>query len=288
MKHLLVLFLVLFSFSCTKANPPQPANSKSGFSFAFFTDLHLNNGNNNCFQGFDKAINNAKSKNVDFIMTGGDNVDIDGMKSPQPAHELYQKYATKIDNAEIPFYPTIGNHDRFWAVEEDDPLYNEGLFEKYIHETTYSFNHKGWHFIVLNTAQTCDGKYCVNEEQKQWLANDLAKIDKQTPIVVSVHVPFLSVYYPALQGEYTSTDTFSNFKEIWDMFENKNLKLVLQGHMHLYEEIKVKGVQFITAGAVSASWWGGPYHGTQEGYLKVNINGDNFDWEYMDYGWEVN
>ena len=287
MKHLLTLFLFVFIFSCTEANPPQPTGSQGSFSFAFFTDLHLNNGNNNCFQGFDQAINNAKSKNVDFIMTGGDNVDIDGMKNAQPAHELYQKYARKIENAGIPFYPTIGNHDRFWAVEKEDPLYNEGLFEKYIHETTYSFNHKRWHFIVLNTAQICDGNYCVNEEQKQWLADDLAKVDKETPIIVSVHVPFLSVYYPVLHGEYTAKDTFINFKEIWDMFEDKNLKLVLQGHMHLYEEIKVKGVQFITAGAVSASWWGGEYHGTQEGYLKVNVDGNDFEWEYIDYGWEV-
>jgi len=288
MKHFLILLLFVFTFSCTEANPPQPTGGESSFSFAFFTDLHLNNGNNNCFQGFDQAINDAKSKNVDFIMTGGDNVDIDGLSNDaQTAHELYQKYALKIENAGIPFYPTIGNHDRFWGVEKDDPLYNEGLFEKYIHETTYSFNHKGWHFIVLNTAQICGGNYCVDQEQKQWVAADLAKVDKQTPIVVSVHVPFLSVYYPALRGDYTSTDTFSNFKEIWDMFENKNLKLVLQGHMHLYEEIKVKDVQFITAGAVSASWWGGAYHGTEEGYLKVDINGNNFDWEYVDYGWEV-
>ena len=71
------------------------------------------------------------------------------------------------------------------------------------------------------------------------------------------------------------------------MFNEHNLKLVLQGHMHLYEEIKVKGVQFITGGAVSAAWWGGPYYGTEEGYLKVNVKGDNFSWEYVDYGWEV-
>ena len=288
MKNFLILLLFVFTFSCTEANPPQPTGGESRFSFAFFTDLHLNNGNNNCFQGFDQAINDAKSKDVDFIMTGGDNVDIDVLaKDAKTAHELYQKYALKIENAGIPFYPTIGNHDRFWGVEKGDPLYNEGLFEKYIHETTYSFNHKGWHFIVLNTAQICDGSYCVDQEQKEWLANNLAKVDKQTPIVVSVHVPFLSVYYPALRGDYTDTDTFSNFKEIWDMFENKNLKMVLQGHMHLYEEIKVKGVQFITAGAVSASWWGGAYHGTEEGYLKVDINGNNFDWEYVDYGWVV-
>ena len=115
----------------------------------------------------------------------------------------------------------------------------------------------------------------------------LEKVDAETPIIISVHVPFLSVYYPVLHGKYTNTDTFKNFKEIWDMFEGKNLKLVLQGHMHLYEEIKVKDVQFITAGAVSASWWGGTYHGTEEGYLLINIEGDNFNWEYVDYGWEI-
>ena len=72
------------------------------------------------------------------------------------------------------------------------------------------------------------------------------------------------------------------------MFKGKNLKLVLQGHQHLYEEIKTLGVQFVTAGAVSANWWGGNYHGTEEGYLLVKIDGDKFTHEYVDYGWEVN
>ena len=268
-------------------------NEKQKFSFAFFTDIHLNarhlNLANGGFQGIEKAIGNAKSQQVDFILTGGDNVDIDAfkIKDIETAHSLYKKYARIIDEAGVEFRATIGNHDRFWACEKDDELYEDGMFEKYINKSYYSFNHKGWHFIVLNSTQVCNGKYCVNEAQKQWLAEDLSEVNSETPVIVSTHVPFLSVYYPALEGKYTDTDTFSNFKEIWDMFEGKNLKLVLQGHMHLYEEIKVKGVQFITAGAVSASWWGGAYHGTEEGYLKINIDGNDFSWEYVDYGWET-
>jgi len=288
MKLLLLVFVLFFAGNDTFASTNEKSAKKEKFSFAFLTDIHLNKGDNGCFDGFKKAIDSAKKSGADFLMTGGDNVDIDVLgNDAKTAHELYGRLAKIIHKSDIPFYPTMGNHDRFWGAEKNDSLYNEGLFEKYIHESYYSFNHKGWHFIVLNTAQTCNNNYCVNKEQKEWLARDLAQIDTETPIVVSAHVPFLSVYYPALRGEYTSTDTFSNFKKIWDMFENKNLKLVLQGHMHLYEEIKVKGVQFITAGAVSASWWSGAYYGTQEGYLKVNINGDNFDWEYVDYGWEV-
>jgi hypothetical protein len=37
-------------------------------------------GNNGCFDGFGKAIADARSKNVDFIMTGGDNEDFDVLK----------------------------------------------------------------------------------------------------------------------------------------------------------------------------------------------------------------
>jgi Icc-related predicted phosphoesterase len=278
----LFLIVLLFSFFSAESNyAVGSTKKKSKFSFAFFTDIHLNKGKNNCFEGFDSAIRSAKKYRADFILTGGDNVDIDVLgKDAQTANELYTRYAQMIAKAGIEYHAAIGNHDRFWGCEKNDRLYNDGLFEKYINESYYSFNHKGWHFIVLNTSNSV-----VDEQQKQWLANDLKNTDSDTPVIVVVHVPFLSVYYPALNGKYTSADTFSNFKEIWDMFDGKNLKLVLQGHMHLYEEIKVRDVQLITAGAVSANWWGGPFHGTEEGFLLVNINGDTVDWKYIDYGW---
>lgn len=282
-KRNLLLTIVLFAATIWTCAQDIQGN-KNNFSFAFLTDIHLNKGDNNCFKGLEMAIASAKDQRADFILTGGDNVDIDVLgKDASTAHWLYNAYAELIANAGIDYYVTIGNHDRYYGCEKSDPLFERGLFEKYLNKSYYSFDHKGWHFIVLNTSNSI-----VDEDQKQWLEADLANIAAETPIIISTHVPFLSVYYPALDGRYTSTDTFKNFKEIWDMFEDKNLKLVLQGHMHLYEEIKVKGVQFITAGAVSASWWGGNYHGTEEGYLMVSVDGDNYDWKYVDYGWEVN
>lgn len=281
-KSTILLSLTLLVFiTCVKASDPD--DDKKKFSFAFFTDIHLNKGNNGCFDALEIAISSAKKHQSDFILTGGDNVDIDVLgNDAQTARWLYGKYADVIANTDIPYYACVGNHDRFYGCGKSDPLYEEGLFEKYLNKSYFSFDHKGWHFIVLNSANSI-----IDKEQKRWLTNDLEKVDPDTPIVVATHVPFLSVYYPALEGRYTNTDTFSNFKEIWDLFEHKNLKLVLQGHMHLYEEIKVKGVQFITGGAVSASWWGGEFHGTEEGYLLLHIDGENFDWEYIDYGWEA-
>src|SRR5690606_19616558 len=231
----------------------------------------------------------AEVKGVDFILTGGDNADVDAMKNNQreTATQLYRDYKETADRSSLPFYYTIGNHDRYWADGADGGTYGEKLFESFFGKTYYSFEHKGWLFIVLNSTQVCDGQYCVNPAQQQWLTELLTQIPANQPIVVSTHVPFLSLYYPVLEGRYAAADTFVNQKGIFDLFDGHNLKLVLQGHQHLYEEIKVKGVQFITAGAVSASWWGGAFHGTEEGYLKVDVDGDDFWWEYIDYGWEV-
>jgi hypothetical protein len=90
-----------------------------------------------------------------------------------------------------------------------------------------------------------------------------------------------------VEGVYKSKDTFINFKEVWNLFDNHKLKLVLQGHQHLFEEIKVKGVQFLTGGAVSACWWGGSFYGTEEGFVLLELEDDNFSYSYVDYGWDA-
>lgn len=273
----------------------QPLNAQSSstlgqFSFAFLTDLHLNHSERaNSFGGFEMVRHAVDHAGVDFVITGGDNVDVDGMKAGgfERAVELYARYSESIKNSPLNWHFTIGNHDRFWHHPDTPSSYGEELFRSFFGDTYYTFDHKGWKFITLNTTEVCDGQYCVSEQQQAWLQQVLDATSEDQPIVLSVHVPFLSLYYPVLEGRYTQTDTFVNQKQIFDLFADYNLKLVLQGHQHLYEEIKVKGVQFITAGAVSASWWHGAFHGTEEGYLRVDVNGEEFDWEYVDYGWEV-
>ncbi|MFC3196395.1 metallophosphoesterase family protein [Parapedobacter deserti] len=267
------------------------ARAQEKFSFAFFTDLHMNkNPKAKAFEGLKMAIKHVESSGVDFVMTGGDNVDVDGTKAERRADavQLYQEYKDIIGQSSLKnWYFTIGNHDRYWGDGEKGGAYGEALFKSFLGDTYYTFNHKGWRFIVLNSAEICDGNYCVSDVQYRWLDSVLNNTPADQPIIVSTHVPFLSLYYPVLEGRYTATDTFVNQKQVFDRFTGHNLKLILQGHQHLYEEIKVKGVQFITAGAVSAGWWGGAFHGTEEGYLKVTVGDDDFNWEYIDYGWEV-
>ncbi len=262
-------------------------NKKDVFSVAFLTDIHLNKGDNGCFDGFLKALETARQKDADFFLTGGDNVDIDVLKDDSAtAHELYQRFLNIKNESPVPIYPTIGNHDRYSGAYSDDPMRGSALFESYFEHSYYTFAHKGWQFIVVNTVQVVDGKYAIAPQQYEWLKGELKKIGTTAPIVLVGHVPVLSVYTPAISEKY-GFDSFSNFREILNLFTDYNLKLVLQGHQHLYEEIYTRGVQYITGGAVSASWWGGPYYGTQEGFLFLTFYEDDFDWEYVDYGWEV-
>lgn len=249
------------------------------FRFAFLTDMHIHS--DSTMKIVDTWL--TKIDNVSFFLTGGDNVDIDNL-SPATLNQGTERYKTLkkvFDKRGKPYYAAIGNHDRLPHGLRNGTNDFE-VFEKTFGQTYYSFVHDGWKFVVLNTVETPNGNYEISAKQIQWLENELAQTPTNQNIAVVSHVPFLSVYYPVLEGKYTSADTFVNQKKVFDLFKDHKLRLVLQGHMHLYEEIKVKDVQFITAGAVSGNWWAGSYHGTIPGYLEVEIDGDTFNWKYKD------
>ena len=71
-------------------------------------------------------------------------------------------------------------------------------------------------------------------------------------------------------------------KELLDLFKDHNLKLVLQGHLHIVEEAYIGGIRFITGGAVSAMWWNGPRGDMEEGYVLLKIKGEEIDWEKLE------
>lgn len=292
---ILISLLIIASLGSCSQRSNSEAKDKSSdniFSFAFLTDVHLNKDNKgNGNAGLEQALNDAKSKGVDFVIFGGDLTDLDGLKpeQEQTADSLVTIFKSIVDKSGLQAYFTIGNHDRFYTFNGQPDSSGFSMFEKHLGKTYHSFNHKGVHFVVINSVQHDSGhSYFVNDDQFRWLENDLANIGKETPLVVITHVPFQSLYYPAVEGKIVPTDMFENFKQVWDLLLNYNLKAILQGHQHLHEELFVKDTWFLTGGAVCAGWWGGEFHRTEEGYLLINVDSqENFAWEYVDYGWNV-
>jgi hypothetical protein len=130
----------------------------------------------------------------------------------------------------------------------------------------------------------------VDQEQITWLKEDLKKVDHEKPVAVSVHIPFITSATQLMKGSMAAsneTTVITNSQEVLGLFIKHNLRLVLQGHLHFLEDIYVQGrIHFITAGAVSASWWKNkPGSILQEGFLLVHLDGQEVEWEYVDFGW---
>jgi 3',5'-cyclic AMP phosphodiesterase CpdA len=293
-KAVFLLLAVLLVFP--GCNQKKEAHADE-FTFAFLTDIHLMPELDGV-EGFRKAIDAVNEINPDFVLTGGDLIHDALDQTYGRADSLYSLYNQTIEEFNMPVYNTIGNHEIYgWHRDEegieDHPEYGKKMFENRIGKRYYSFDHKGWHFIVLDGMELAEnGHYFgrVDDEQIEWLKEDLEKTGKETPIAVSIHIPFISVQAQLKEGGLASNPRYliiNNSRDVLMNFWGYNLKLVLQGHLHFLEDIYVDNqVHFITAGAVSGLWWNNKT-GTrpEEGFLVIRVKGEEFDWEYVDFGW---
>jgi 3',5'-cyclic AMP phosphodiesterase CpdA len=286
-----IVFIILYS--CNNSSKEQ---SDQSFNFVFFTDIHLQ-PEKRAEEGFKLAIDYASKFNPDFILTGGDLIMDACDVSYERADSLFNMYKRVIDNINIPIYNTIGNHELYGIYKKSnaDPLhpeFNEKMFEKRIGKSFYSFKHKGWKFIILNSIKASNNRYIghIDSIQVKWIESELTLTDTATPIVIVSHIPFITAYKQKYEGATLPNDSslvVANSKQVLNLFGKHNLRLVLQGHLHIKEAILIDEVYFITAGAISGRWWNGPNRGTEEGFLNVTVNGNDFDWKYVDYGWDV-
>ncbi|MDR2765073.1 MAG: metallophosphoesterase [Tannerella sp.] len=273
---------------------PQPVAAKpcteSKPTFAFLTDVHLNRANDrDRYRGFTQALERAKRAGVEFLVFGGDLVDINmgSQLSRKETDSMYTAFKQAAEQTGLPFFPAIGNHDRYFDEAEDCPDGDEVFKSHFGGRSYYTFERHGVRFFVLNSVQrTGASDLCIGEEQLAWLKRELVHVSLATPIIVVQHVPAYSLYYPVAEAKFSPADVVCNFRDELTLFREHNLKLVLQGHQHLYEELLLQDVHYITGGAVCGNWWNGSFHGTEEGVLLVHADSTgNFSWRYVDYGW---
>jgi 3',5'-cyclic-AMP phosphodiesterase len=292
---ILVIILLIASTTILVKRNNSKQNDDS-FSFVFMTDIHLE-PERNAVAGFTQALDSINSLNPDFVVTGGDQImDALGQRYSR-ADSLYKLYSETVKRLDEQVYNCMGNHEIYGiysssGADKSDPEYGEKMFEKRMGKSYYSFNHKGWKFMVLNSVEdTGNQGYIglIDSLQVNWIKEELATTDPATPIVLVTHIPFITAYTQRYAGSTIANGeslVVKNSKEVLDLFNNFNLKLVLQGHLHTVEDIMIEGTHFITGGAISGAWWTGPNRGFQEGFVEVYVNKDDFTWRYVDYGWE--
>lgn len=293
-----ILFIIVSLIILNSYTLPQSLKDEEIF-FTFITDIHVQPERKG-IEGFNKTIEEVNKLNPEFVLTGGDLIfDALGV-GYERADSLFNIYTEMIKKFNSPVYNTIGNHDVFgWyeksKVQRDHKEFGKEMYLNRIGKTYYSFTHKGIKIFVLDSIEEIPekGKYFgyINQEQIEWLKDELSKTDTTTFIIISTHIPLVTTLSQIRGGSMTANErglVVENSKEVLDLFNRHNLRLVLQGHLHYYEDLNVQNkVRFITGGAVSGRWWLGDNQGLQEGFVLIRIKNNQINAEYYDYGWEV-
>lgn len=287
-----------------KAHNPE---RKRVLRIAHLTDIHVQ-PERGAPQGMEACLFHAQNRTTkpDLLLTGGDLI-MDAFGADKSRTKAQWDVFNRVlkANSSLPVEHTIGNHDIWgWAqpaLYRKDPKFgkawaceNLGLVKPY-----RSFDRAGWHFIVLDSTHLHNHttyKAKLDEEQFEWLVDDLAKTPSKTPILVVSHIPILSVcsYFDGnnektgnwvISGSWVHIDA----RRIKDAFKkHPNVKLCVSGHEHLTDQVVYNGVTYCCNGAVCGAWWGGDYHECTYGYGIIDLFDDqSFENKYVSYGWKT-
>jgi Icc protein len=285
--------MALPSFVSAAAGPPPPGS----FDFVFFTDTHIQ-PELDAAHGCDMCFRKIARLNPEFAMMGGDHVFDAFEVNRVRAGMVYDLYKRTEQQLGMPLHHAIGNHDVFGVfarsgVTPSDPAYGKKMYQDRIGQTYYSFDYKGYHFVVLDSIQpTADRQWeaRVDEVQLRWLRDDLKGLPPGTPVIAVCHCPLVTAFatyaYTQIVGadRKYNTMTVANAAEVLEVFENVNVLAVLQGHTHVNEVVNYKNTQYITSGAVCGNWWHGPRLGTPEGFTVVSLRQGTITSRYATYG----
>jgi 3',5'-cyclic AMP phosphodiesterase CpdA len=262
------------------------------FDFVFFTDTHLE-PELSAVAGCAKCFNQINEARPEFCISGGDQVFDVCEQDLGRAQLLFKLYRQTEAELASKVYHTVGNHDVIGLnqrspIEPGDRMYGKKLYEDNFGKRYYSFDYKGWHFVVLDSIGIEYYKIFnahFDGEQLAWLAADLAATGPVTPVVVVTHVPIASML-----ASFTSEDNrgpiVGNAYAVHSLLEKANVKLVLQGHLHLWEKLQHHGTEYLTGGAVSGFWWKGKMEdGTAEGYTLCQVRAGQIFTSYVTYPW---
>lgn len=119
----------------------------------------------------------------DFVMFTGDLTHTtDDARERRARMRAFKDIAAGLNVKRVHYIP--GEHD---AALDRGEAYRELFGEMY-----YAFDHRGIHFVALDN--TSDPRAFLGEDQLAWLARDLAKVDRDTAIVVFAHRPLFDLY----------------------------------------------------------------------------------------------
>ncbi len=254
-------------------------------------------------KGFNHAIEaiNGLKPLPHFVIMGGDLIENKYTRTLENAEKMFDLYHKTSMKLRMPVHNILGNNDiiRISGESGEDssyPEYGKGMFRARLGGgTTYrSFDYNDWHFVLLDSiAKSEKGSYrgFIDDDQLSWLKDDLDKTGTERPVCVALHVPLVTSYIQIERDNMSAPPPFAvvnNGTKVVRLLSGYNVRLVLQGHLHIVEEIKNKKTSYITGGILSgAKWEAQSWQGLSSGFMVVDVKGDEFSWKYQSYKWTL-
>lgn len=282
---------------------PWETNSREAFYFVHLTDQHVRSKRKGD-EGYRRCIEsvNGIRPRPDFALMGGDSPFDGNYTAKEEFAKEIELYKAISDKLNFPYYNSIGNHDILgWSPRSKVPADDPDVGKKMIMDrlgmkkSYYSFDHKGWHFVILDSIYPIETKNGteyeprIGKEQLEWLAYDLGA-NQGKPTVALTHIAAfynITTVNGDLEGKAMSPGiVLRDSKDLRLILERHKVKALLQGHSHITEDYEYNGVWYLTSPAVSAAWWGGNWLGFQPGYTVFHCRGDQLTWERKYYHWD--
>ncbi|MGJ0507035.1 MAG: metallophosphoesterase family protein [Methylocystis sp.] len=249
-----------------------------GFNFAYISDTHLytRDINDRFVRSALKAVAdvNALDPQPDFVLFGGDLAQL-GQK------EELALGAQILKELRAPVKMMVGEHDWFLDMGEQ--------WRALFGAPQYSFDHKGVHFVTLMSVEEKDfwtargmtpmermqtvagldngvqSRFEVGAAGREWLKQDLAKIDTKTPVVVFSHSPLYKYY----RNWNFWTEDADEVQAILARFDKVT---VIHGHTHQLLLNRIGNINFY--GLLSTAW---PWPYAPEGLPKLTVQMNRAD-----------
>jgi 3',5'-cyclic AMP phosphodiesterase CpdA len=254
------------------------AATGEGFRIAYISDSHLyeKKVNDRFVRQLLRAVDdiNRLEPAPDFVLYGGDLAQLGQPKELDLGAQI-------LSNVKFPVRMMVGEHD--WYLDMGEK------WRELFGEPTYSFDHKGVHFVVLQSVvekdfwtergmtpmqrmQTVAGldngiqsRFEVGEAQREWLKKDLKAHSNDTPLVVFSHSPLYKYYKP---WNFWTDDA----EEVQAILSRFDKVAVIHGHTHQLLTNRIGNIHF--HGMLSTAW---PWPYAPEGLpeLTVQMNRPN-------------
>jgi 3',5'-cyclic-AMP phosphodiesterase len=270
-KALALLLVLSIALLANTGCSSDDGSSDSDFTFAIITDVHADAAH---AAALSQLVSRLNEESPDFVVNLGDLIFEGNTATSAQAQEwfdVYQNAMSGLDSS-IPIYHAVGCHDVVGIgsdnLQNTDFGYGKDLFlsEGWGKEglTYYSFDHEGYHCIVLDPNDLVSGEqvYQIPQAQLQWLEEDLAAAGEDAPLLVFFSEP---------------TVTWAGRSAFTRLLKGRSATF-FSGHLH--HDIAMTFTDFpeqVTASA-SGEWWQGVNpDGRPAGYRLVTVKGDDID-----------